>query len=135
MRKTKAQLEQELDDCRRMSKQYRMLNVEHEYQITRLKDELNAANALLALRAKLIQDHEMTIDQLQSIRDMAFGEEPPQLSIVMDNEGCAWQRFSSPADGWYLAAAASESEPGNAVPWNEMNLRYGPVTLLNRGRD
>lgn len=73
---------------------------------------------------------------LKTMRIRAYNNEPPVYSIVMDEDGLAWQRCKSSicTDGWYFILDATDYEIGECVPWKELNLRYGPITILHEAK-
>lgn len=106
----------------------------------RIKDLIDI---LLTQRAE-IADLEWQINRLEEMRIRAYNDEPPVHSIVMDDEGFAWQRFNpytifedgkaQTIEGWYLNVAACDDEAGECISWKELNLRYGPITILHEAK-
>lgn len=109
---------------------------ELEKRITDLKDHNADLVDLILTQKAEIADLEDKIDTLETMRTKAYNDEPPIYSIVMDEDGLAWQRCKSSVwtDGWYFILAATEDEVGECVPWAELNLRYGPITVLHKAK-
>lgn len=117
---------------------------ELEKHNTELSDHIKDLVDMISRQTEEIADLERKINVLETMRVRAYNDEPPVYSIVMDDEGFAWQRFNpytifengkaQTIEGWYLNAAACDDEAGECISWKELNLRYGPITILHKAK-
>lgn len=56
-------------------------------------------------------------------QELPYGQEPPELSVVLDEDNDAWQR----RDGsWDCVASGAD----RYVSWAYLNKNYGPITIV-----